>query len=108
MWSRRTRLLNNNFAYTGTDGNTHVTIFENNHIISENQYEATMVYLIRQNGNIEVHHDIHTLGLFSHGEWLSVLEENGLKTSMIDLNDLYDPFLLEDGEYKLKLFLCTN
>ncbi len=98
---------NNNFAYTGTDEDTHVTIFENNHIISESKYEATMVYLIRQNGHIEVHHDVHTLGLFSQDEWLSVLEENGLKTTMIDLNDLYDPFLLEDGEYKLKLFLCT-
>ena len=54
---------NNNFAYTGEADNTHITVLENNHIVSDTAYEATIVYLIRQSGRLEIHHEVHTLGL---------------------------------------------
>ncbi|MDW7670482.1 MAG: class I SAM-dependent methyltransferase [Bacillota bacterium] len=40
----------NNFVYTGAKDGVHITLFENNHIVSDSTYEATMVYLIRQGG----------------------------------------------------------
>ena len=41
---------NNNFAYTGEKDGVHVTLLENNYInpFPRNTYEATFVYLIRQ------------------------------------------------------------
>jgi hypothetical protein len=39
---------NNNFAYTGEDENIHITVLENNHIISDSTYDSTLVYLIRR------------------------------------------------------------
>jgi len=43
---------NNNFAYSGEKDGIHITLFENNFInpFHPNTYEATLVYLIRQQG----------------------------------------------------------
>ena len=99
---------NNNFVYTGTDGDIHITLFENNYIISESQYEAAMVYLIRQNGKLQIEHDVHTLGLFSHETWLEQLTAARLFINETrNMNELYDRYLLEEGEYKLKVYVCT-
>lgn len=105
----REEFRNNNFVYTGSDGQTHLTFFENNHIIGENQYEATMVYLIRQHGKLTVDHDVHTLGMFSHETWLRLLKLNGLEIiETFNMDQLYDEYVMEDGEYRLKLYLCEK
>ena len=93
----------NNFVYTGAKDNIHITLFENNHIVSDNTYEATMFFLIRQGTETNLHHEIHTLGLFSHEEWMSIFKECQLKVDEINADDLYDDYLFE-GEYRLKVF----
>jgi len=98
---------NNNFAYTGEDEKFHITVLENNHIISDSTYESTMVYLIRRNGELSIEHEVHTLGLFSYDQWMTLFEKLKLKFDEINLNHLYDKYLLEDGEYKLKVFIGT-
>lgn len=98
---------NNNFAYTGAKDNIHITVFENNHIITESSYEAAMFYLIRKNGGKSIHHEIHTLGLFTHDQWIDIFNKCGLKADEMSLNNLYDKNLLENGEYKLKVFIGT-
>ena len=98
---------NNNFAYTGETDNTHVTVLENNHIVSDNTYEATIVYLIRRDGRLEIHHEVHTLGLFSYDEWMGLFDGLHLKVEQMNLDHLYDKNLLEDGAYKLKVFVGT-
>lgn len=99
---------NNNFAYTGEDDSFHITVLENNHIVSDSTYEATMVYLIRQDGGLSIEHEIHTLGLFSHDQWMTLFKKLKLNVDEISLNHLYDQYLLEDGEYKLKVFIGTS
>lgn len=98
---------NNNFAYTGEDDNTHITVLENNHIVTDSSYEATMVYLIRQDGRLEIQHEVHTLGLFSYDEWMEIFDRLHLKVEKMNLDHLYDENLLEDGEYRLKVFVGT-
>ncbi|KQC03280.1 MAG: methyltransferase [Candidatus Cloacimonas sp. SDB] len=95
---------NNNFAYSGEQGDTHITVFENNHIVSNSTYEATMVYLIRQKDKLHIYNEIHTLGLFSNDFWLNIFRENDLTINQTDMNHLYDKYLLEDDRYKLKIF----
>lgn len=98
---------NNNFAYTGEKDDIHITVLENNFILSDSTYEATMVYLIRLNGKLSIHHETHTLGLFTYEEWSKGFRECRLKMEVMNLDHLYDPYLLEDGEYKLKMLLGT-
>ena len=105
----REEFRNNNFVYTGSDGQTHLTLFENNHIIGENQYEATMIYLIRQHGKLTVDHDVHSLGMFSHETWCRLLEKHGLKIKeTFNMDQLYDEYVMKDGEYRLKVYLCEK
>ena len=95
---------NNNFAYSGEKEGIHVTVFENNYIVSDTTYEATVIYLIRQNGKLNIYIEVHTLGLFPHDTWLNIFKENNIAANQIDMNNLYDKYLLEDGRYKLKIF----
>ena len=99
---------NNNFAYSGSDGDIHITVFENNHVISDSQYEAALVYLIRQGGVLQVEHDVHTLGLFDYDTWLKLFSEARMCViASFNMDELYDEYLLEEGEYKLKVFICS-
>ena len=97
----------NNFAYSGEKENIHIAVFENNHIISDSTYEAAIVYLIRQDGALSIHHEVHTLGLFSYDQWMAIFEECRLKVEEINLDHLYDQYLLAEGTYKLKMFIGT-
>jgi len=95
---------NNNFVYSGEKGDIHVTVFENNYTVSETTYEATIIYLIRQNGKLHIYHEIHTLGMFPYDTWQDVFKENNLTMNQENMNYLYDKYLLENGQYKLKIF----
>ncbi len=98
----------NNFAYSGEKENIHITAFENNHIVSDSTYEATIIYLVRQDGELSVHHEVHILGLFPYDQWMAIFEECQLKADKLNLDHLYDQYLLEDGGYKLKVFIGTS
>ncbi len=97
----------NNFAYTGAKEDIHITLFENNHIVSDSTYEAMMVYLIRQGGETSIYHETHTLGLFPYEQWLSIFKACQLKVDEINTDHLYDDYLLQEGEYKMKVFIGT-
>ncbi|MDW7680353.1 MAG: methyltransferase domain-containing protein [bacterium] len=103
----REEFRENNFCYTGAKEGVEVTIFENNYIPKQDPstYEATLVYLIRQEGKLSIHTDRHKLGLFSLPEWLSLFDESGLKVKQIKLEGVYDRFILGDGEYPMQLFV---
>lgn len=98
---------NNNFAYTGEKNDVHVTVFENNYInpLRPNTYEATLVYLIRRQGELTIHTDRHVLGLFPKAAWDRVLKDAGLKVQHLVLDGIYDKYLLDRGEYPLTVFL---
>ncbi len=98
----------NNFAYSGEKDNVHITFFENNYIVDENIYEAVFVCLIRDHGELRVQHEVHTLGLFSHSQWMAIFKGCQLQVDEINMDHLYDQYLLEKGAYKLKLFLGTK
>jgi hypothetical protein len=57
---------NNNFAYTGEKAGVHVTLLEKNYInpLRPNTYEATFVYLIRNQGESTIHTGHHAWGAF--------------------------------------------
>ena len=96
---------NNNFVYTGENHDTHLTLFENNWIVSDSTYEAVMVYLIRRNGELSIQHEVHTLGLFSEDQWRVLLEKHSFEVDASRLDHLYDSNLMEDGEYPLTVFM---
>jgi SAM-dependent methyltransferase len=100
----------NNFVYSGSRGETEVTVFENNYIpdAEGDTYEATMVYLIRNKGELEIATDLHILGIFSLSVWHQLLEELGLQVKEMRMDNLYDEYLLEAGEYPLTVFVCEN
>ncbi len=95
---------NNNFAYTGEKEGIHVTVFENNYIVSENTYEATIVYLIRQSDKLDIYNEVHTMGLFCYNDWLTIFKDNNLQMDKFQMDRLYEKYLLEAGQYKLKIF----
>jgi len=97
----------NNFAYTGEQENLHVTLLENNYInrYRPDTYEATLVYLIRERGELTVHTECHVLGLFPQEAWEKVFAEAGLSLQEADLDGTYDKYLLGGGEYPLKIFI---
>jgi hypothetical protein len=98
---------NNNFAYTGEKDGIHVTLLENNYInpFRPNTYEATFVYLIRQKGELTIHTDHHVLGLFSQTTWNEVFKNAGITMQKINLDGIYDSYLLNNGQYPLIVFV---
>lgn len=98
---------NNNFCYTGSADETEVTLFENNYILpSGNQYEATLVYLIRKAGKLSVFHETHRLGLFARSLRMTLLQNAGLAVQVVPLAGLYDAALMgEDGNYPMEIFV---
>ena len=100
-------LQNNNFAYTGEKDGVHVTLLENNYInlFRPNSYEATFVYLIRQQGELTIHTDHHILGLFPKATWDQVLKDAGLAVRTKTLDCIYNKYLLGEGEYPLTILV---
>jgi ubiquinone/menaquinone biosynthesis C-methylase UbiE len=100
----------NNFVYTGKHGDIEITIFENNYIPIDNDsiYEATIVYLIRNKGELETYTDIHILGLFDKKTWRSILTEEGFEIKEKKEEHFYDEYMMEEGEYPLHLFICVK
>ncbi len=103
----REEFRENNFCYTGAKDDVEITIFENNYIPKTDRatYEATFIYLIRREGKLSIRTDCHTLGLFSHAEWLSLLKGAELEVTQRRLEGVYDRFILGEGEYPMQVFV---
>lgn len=100
----------NNFVYTGSKGDVEITLFENNYISgrSGTTYEATLIFLIRRKGKLEIHTDRHIIGLFKLKTWLDLLKELEFEVKQIKMEHLYDRFILGEDEYPLLMFVCTK
>lgn len=98
---------NNQFSYTGFDDKTHITLFEDNFIVSESTYEAVFVYLIRQNNELSIYEEVHTLGIFPKNDWLQLFKRHHMQVIVKALTDLYDSYLQNDGEYPLSVMIGT-
>jgi len=100
----------NNFVYTGAKNGVEVTLFENNYIPYPDgtTYEATVVYLIRQNGELEIHSDTDTISLFSQLTWSDLLKKTGFEVKQVRLEHSYDRYLMDSGEYILSMFICRK
>lgn len=99
---------NNNFAYTGERGDTHLTLQENNYInpYRPETYEATLTYLIRQRGELIIHHEQQLLGLFDLQTWQELFSESGFVMRSQTLDGIYDPYLVgEGGAYPMTIFV---
>jgi SAM-dependent methyltransferase len=100
----------NNFVYTGSKGDVEITVFENNYIPDPDRttYEATVIYLIRHKGKLEIHTDCHIIGLFKLDTWLDLLKEAGLEVKQVKIEHSYDRFVLGEGKYPLLMFICVK
>ncbi len=100
----------NNFLYTGSKKDIEITVYENNYIAhpSGSTYEATIIYLIRKNGRLEIYSDCHTLGLFKLETWLDILQEMDFEVKQIKIKHLYDRYIFGEGKYPLTIFICTK
>lgn len=97
---------NNNFVYSGEKENINVTLFENNHITSENTYEATLFYIIREGMRTSHFEEVHKLGLFTSEQWRELFAQNKLIVNEMNYDHSYDQYLLGESEYKQKFFVC--
>jgi len=100
----------NNFVYSGTQGDVKVTIFENNDAAGRNRtaYEATVVYLVRRRGRLKVFTERHAQGLFPLAAWISLFHGAGLAVRQSKPERAYDCFLRGDGQYLLRTFICRK
>jgi hypothetical protein len=101
---------NNNFVYSGESQGITVTLFENNHISASrpDTYEATFCYLIRRQGELEIRHELHTLGLFKRSVWCSVFKEIGFER-LAEVSELaYQENIQSKGTYPVKVFIAAK
>ena len=101
----------NNFIYTGSRGDIEITLFENNYIPAYpgTHYEATLVYIIRRKGKLEIYTDRHILGLFKLETWLNLLKRAGFDTiNQVSMDHAYDRFIVGEGKYPRLMFVCRK
>lgn len=98
----------NNFVYSGKKDNIEVTLFENNYIPEpfNNTYESSIACMVRKSGKLEIYTDSFQLGLFDLKTWLKLFAEAGFNVKQERLDHLYDDYLMEDGEYLTRAFIC--
>ncbi len=106
----REEFRENNFAYSNSDGDYHITVFENNHITDDEKsgYEATIIYLIRSKDKLDIFTDVHKLGLFEEKTWVDLLTGYDAGVNQVRMDNLYESFLLGEGEYPLTVFVCVK
>lgn len=97
----------NNFAYVGERDGIHVTVLENNRVDPARPgcYEATLVYLVRRDGELSIHTDRHLLGLFPRRDWDEAFATAGLEVEAVPLEGAYDRYLLGEGDYPQTIFI---
>ena len=101
----------NNFVYTGSQDDIEITLFENNYVSAYpgTTYEATLVYLIRSKGKLEIYNDRHILGLFKLKTWLNLLKRAGFDIiNQINLDHGYDQYIAGEGKYSRLMFVCRK
>ena len=97
-----------NFVYSGKKDNIEVTLFENNYIPEpfNNTYESSIACMVRKSGKLEIFTDTFTLGLFDLKTWLNLFKKTGFNVTQDRLDHLYDDYLMDEGEYLTRVFIC--
>lgn len=97
----------NNFAYSGERDGIHVTLLENNHVdpYRPESYQAVFVWLIRQDGQLRIHHETHQLGLFPRRVWEEAFERAGFEMDASMIDGHYERWLLGHGSYRQTVFV---
>jgi len=81
--------IKENFAQNKTQttttrtGKMEVTFIENNYDPdpSDNTFETTMIFLIRENGELRIEHDRHVCGIFTMNVWRDSLSKTGFEVT---------------------------
>jgi SAM-dependent methyltransferase len=97
----------NNFAYTGEREDMQITVLENNYIhpYRPGTYEAAIVYLIREHGELHIRSECHVLGLFPRAAWEEAFAREGFAIEVSDLHGGYAENLLGGGVYPQHMFI---
>lgn len=82
-------------------GTMEVTFIENNYDPdpTDDTFEATMIYLIREKGKLRIEHDHHICGIFTVDVWRDLLNKTGFKITEYPKST--DPF-------ESPLFVCLK
>ena len=68
-------------------------------VSEDTEYDALMIYLIRENGQLRIEHDLHHLGLFSLDVWRRLLRDVGFEFHEVEY--------VEDGKSFVE-FACVK
>jgi SAM-dependent methyltransferase len=72
-----------------SNGNIELVFIENSYDPDpgDTSYEASFVYLLRRAGELEIHTDKHTMGIFKLETWLRLLKEVGFSVEQMNDED---------------------
>jgi len=86
--TKETFVQNKTRSMVQSKNNVEVSFIENYYDPdpTDNTYEATFVFLIRDKGKLKIETDKHTCGVFAMQTWLDILEETGFRVSKLDFN----------------------
>jgi SAM-dependent methyltransferase len=103
--SRERFKQNRTISSTHSRGNTQITFIENSFDPdpSDDHFEMTFIYLIRNKDGLEIHTDSHIWGLFQMETWHRLLKKTGFHTQ--ELKFAHSTFL--EDEF-LPMFLCSK
>jgi ubiquinone/menaquinone biosynthesis C-methylase UbiE len=78
-----------------------ITFIENNYDPdpSNDTFETTMIYLIREKGKLRIEHDHHICGIFTLDVWRDLLKKAGFRTAEYSENT---------SVYESPLFICMK
>ena len=86
-------------------GKTEIVVIENDYDEdqSDTEYECTLIFLIRENGKMQIEVDKHRMGLFELEKILEILEKLNFKTTLYKLD-------FKEREYKKEgpFFVCQK
>lgn len=76
---------NNTTSCTNSQGGIEITFIDNRYDPDETDttYESTFIYLIRRSGNLEIHTDRHSCGLFKLDTFTDLLKEIGFEVNQL-------------------------
>jgi SAM-dependent methyltransferase len=103
--SRERFKQNRTISSTHSRGKTQITFIENSFDPDpdDDHFEMTFIYLIRDEGDLDIHTDSHIWGLFKMDTWRQVLKTTGFDVQ--ELKFAHSTFL--DDEF-LPMFVCLK
>ncbi len=96
---------NNTTCSIHSQGDVEITFIENDYDpdLTDTEYEATFIYLIRIGSKLEIHTDRHLCGIFKLETWLKLLKEIGFKV----IQNKFEHSTFIKGE-SYPILICTK